>query len=72
MQKLVQALPQYRDQIDKLSLHIHVSQLKIYGLQNVGILILIHSSSTLWLEGLLLFLNNFIFTLNKIWAKSIN
>lgn len=26
MQKLVQALPQYRDQIDKLSLHIHVSQ----------------------------------------------
>jgi syntaxin-binding protein 1 len=24
MQKMVQALPQYRDQLDKLSLHIHV------------------------------------------------
>jgi peptidoglycan hydrolase-like protein with peptidoglycan-binding domain len=27
MQKVVQALPQYRDQLDKLSLHIHVSSL---------------------------------------------
>lgn len=26
MQKLVQALPQFQDQIDKLSLHIHVRQ----------------------------------------------
>jgi syntaxin-binding protein 1 len=27
MQKMVQALPQYRDQLDKLSLHIHIATL---------------------------------------------
>jgi len=41
MQKLVQALPQYRDQIDKLSLHIHIATVlnnkaKEDGLSDIG------------------------------------
>ncbi|KAL3694828.1 hypothetical protein R1sor_008479 [Riccia sorocarpa] len=41
MQKMVQALPQYRDQIEKLSLHIHIAtvinnKIKEDGLDDVG------------------------------------
>lgn len=41
MQKMVQALPQYRDQIDKLSLHIDIAtkvndKIKEYGLSDIG------------------------------------
>jgi syntaxin-binding protein 1 len=41
MQKLVQALPQYRDQIDKLSLHIHIAtmlnnKIRQDGLTDIG------------------------------------
>eukprot|EP00246_Nothoceros_aenigmaticus_P006246 TRINITY_DN1903_c0_g1_i3.p1 TRINITY_DN1903_c0_g1~~TRINITY_DN1903_c0_g1_i3.p1 ORF type:complete len:668 (+),score=135.04 TRINITY_DN1903_c0_g1_i3:36-2006(+) len=41
MQKMVQALPQYRDQLDKLSLHIHIAtvlndQVKAIGLSEIG------------------------------------
>nr|PNR37156.1 hypothetical protein PHYPA_020263 [Physcomitrium patens] len=41
MQKLVQALPQFQDQIDKLSLHIHIAttindQIKKDGLNDIG------------------------------------
>ncbi|CAM6128065.1 unnamed protein product [Calypogeia fissa] len=43
MQKMVQALPQYRDQLDKLSLHIHIAtelndKIKTDGLSDVGTL----------------------------------
>lgn len=37
MQKLVQALPQYRDQIDKLSVHIHIATLLHHKIRQDGL-----------------------------------